>query len=168
MNQNDAAAALGPEEGRLVRVGNMLQIVPESKTAAATANLTPPMVPTPQASQEEQKAKELLKKLEEQRKRKEEERKKRREARMAEQQKKQLEHEEQYEQEPPENINKKSEASGGRILETIEREEDKEARILAEAMTAVPEPESDQEGEEDIQSFSAERRSKSKKKDDIR
>ena len=169
MNQNDAAAALGPEEGRLVRVGNMLQIVPESKTAAATANLTPPMVPTPQASQEEQKTKELLKKLEEQRKRKEEERKKRREARMAEQQKKQLEHEEQYEQEPPENSSsKKSEASGGRILETIEREEDKEARILAEAMTAVPEPESDQEGEEDIQSFSAERRSKSKKKDDIR
>merc|ERR1712004_382658 len=67
---------------------------------------------------------------------------------------------------PPEN--KKSEASGGRILATIEREEDKEARILAEAITAVPEPDSDQEGEEDIQSFTAERRSKSKKKDDIR
>ena len=130
------------------------------------------VVPTaPQASLEEQKAKELLKKLEEQRKRKEEERKKRREARMAEQQKKQLEQEEQHQQQqpsldPPEN--KKSEASGGRILETIEREEDKEARILAEAITAVPEPDSDHEGEEDIQSFNAERRSKSKKKDDIR
>ena len=90
---------------------------------------------------------------------------------MAEQQKKQLEQEEQHQQQqpsldPPEN--KKSEASGGRILETIEREEDKEARILAEAITAVPEPDSDQEGEEDIQSFNAERRSKSKKKDDIR
>ena len=90
---------------------------------------------------------------------------------MAEQQKKQLEQEEQHQQQqpsldPPEN--KKSEASGGQILETIEREEDKEARILAEAITAVPEPDSDQEGEEDIQSFNAERRSKSKKKDDIR
>ena len=131
----------------------------------------PLIVPTaPQASQEEQKAKELLKKLEEQRKRKEEERKKRREARMAEQQKKQLEQESEQQQQPSSNPpeNKKSEASGGRILATIEREEDKEARILAEAITAVPEPDSDQEGEEDIQSFTAERRSKSKKKDDIR
>ena len=51
INQNDSAAS-APEEGRLVRVGNMLQIVPESKTAiassaapspAATANLTPPI-----------------------------------------------------------------------------------------------------------------------------
>ena len=89
---------------------------------------------------------------------------------MAEQQKKQLEQESEQQQQPSSNPpeNKKSEASGGRILETIEREEDKEARILAEAITAVPEPDSDQEGEEDIQSFNAERRSKSKKKDDIR
>lgn len=58
--------------------------------------------------------------------------------------------------------------SSGRILESIEREEDKEARILAEAMTSVPEEE---EEEEDIQGFSAaERRSKSRggKKDDVR
>ena len=151
----------------------MLQIVPESKTPItplAAANLTPPMVPVPapQALQEEQKTKELIqKKLEDQRKRKEEERKRRREARMAELQKKQLEQDlEQPEVQQADKIEKAS-GGGGRILETIEREEDKEARILAEAITAVPEPESDQD-EEDIQSFSAERRSKSKKKDDIR
>jgi hypothetical protein len=57
--------------------------------------------------------------------------------------------------------------SSGRILESIEKEEDKEARILAEAMTSVPEVDDDELelSREDIQGFSeAERRSKSKKK----
>ena len=68
--------------------------------------------------------------------------------------------------------------SSGRILETIEREEeDHEARILAEAMTSVPEEDHDlnedenEEIELDVQSMSsAERKLKSKKQkgDDVR
>ena len=62
---------------------------------------------------------------------------------------------------------------GGRILESIERdeEENKEARILAEAQAKVQDDEEDEEETlDDIQGYSAaERRSKSRKKDaDVR
>ena len=40
-----------------------------------------------------------------------------------------------------------SSGSSSRILESIEREEDKEARILAEAMTSVPEDEEEEDHE---------------------
>ena len=157
------------------------------------------------AQQEEIKAKELLrKKLEEQKKQKEAERRLRREQRLAELQKKELLEAEQNKKQASEDLisreNKKQSGTGssssstssntglsatnssggggsGRILETIEREEeDHEARILAEAMTSVPDddheliPETEVGGgqvpEVDIQGMtSAERRSKSKKKD---
>ena len=40
-----------------------------------------------------------------------------------------------------------SSGSSSRILESIEREEDKEARILAEAMTSVPDDEEEEDHE---------------------
>ena len=117
-----------------------------------------------------------MKKLEEQKKRKEAERRLRREQRLADMQKKQLEQEEQHgpqqPQQPqqPQGAGAPKQSSSSRILESIEREEDKEARILAEAMTSVPEDEDEDpndhiEEEEDMQSFTAaERRTKSKKR----
>jgi len=92
--------------------------------------------------------------------------------------KKQLEETEQRPQQPQQPQGPPKQSSSGSssrtILESIEREEDKEARILAEAMTSVPEDEEEEDHEpiqeeEDIQSFSsAERRSKNKRKNEVR
>jgi hypothetical protein len=191
------------EEGRLVRVGNMLQIVPEQTSVPRKVSpkpvaviSTPPttttastlIVPPPKAAivpvvaaQEESKAKELMRKLEEQKKKKEAEKRQRREQRLAEQQKKQLTEAAAAAAaaaatlvDPVEVNNGEKEqkaAKAGRILETIEREEDQEARILAEAITSVPEDDNDDDADNhnmDIQGMSAERRYKSKKKDEVR
>ena len=184
------------EDGRHVRIGNMLQIVPtdpEKSRPSPKQSLASPMaaamVPPPAAvasgsavvPEENTKANELLRKLEEQKKIKEAERRQRREQRLAERaelQKKQLEDLSITKDEVPrenDNSNSSNHTSSGRILETIEREEDHEARILAEAMTSVPEEDhdlnEDEEEIEDVQSMSsAERKLKSKKQkgDDVR
>ena len=188
---------------RLVRVGNMLQIVPESvlkekplakaSSPAATPANIPKIVPVPlqhlqqqppMASEQPQKMtseippnrlneedsvkNELLRKLEEQKRRKEAERRQRREQRL-----KKLEEPETQQQPETQQLSASGGSSGGkRILEELDKEE---ARILAEAMTSVPEDpsvseEAFEEPLEDIQGLSeAERRSKSRRKDaDVR
>ena len=227
----EAAAAVGVDAaGRHLRVGNMLQIVPNAEqqkqhlgdhnkpSKHSPKPVVSPMAPNSafvlqpsaasSAAQEEIKAKELLrKKLEEQKKQKEAERRLRREQRLAELQKKELEAEQNKKaaaaaseavQDPnfsrenkkqsgtgsssnsstSSSNNNSSSTNSGRILETIEREEeDHEARILAEAMTSVPDDdhelnEVDEAAEVghvevDVQGLtSAERRSKSKNKKD--
>lgn len=90
------------ENHRFNRVGNMLQIVPESEestlkllpSAALLSSAAPEAKTAPKL--EESKAEELMRKLDEQKKRKEAERKLRREKKLAERQnKQQLESEEQ-------------------------------------------------------------------------
>ena len=184
-----------------LRVGNMLQIVPSnsdsiekstsSRPSPKTSSTASPMTMVPVVAlagerqlasvQEESKAhNELLKRLEEKKKQRELEKKQKREQRLLEAAKR---HENEIsrenselQQNNSENSTTKSSTtkSSGRILETIEREEDHEARILAEAMTSVPEEDAfedmlNDDEMEDIQGMSAEKRSnKSKKKDEVR
>ena len=163
---------------------------PSPKTSSSTAS---PMTMVPVVAlagerqlasvQEESKAhNELLKRLEEKKKQRELEKKQKREQRLLEAAKR---HENEISRENSEQQQSNSEnsstsksststKSSGRILETIEREEDHEARILAEAMTSVPEEDNfedvlNDDEMEDIQGMSAEKRSnKSKKKDEVR
>ena len=119
-------------------------------------------------NEEESVKQELLKKLEEEKKRKEAERKLRREQRLKKLEQTEEQHQPQNEvQAEPKNTEPGS--GGGRILEELDREE---ARILAEAMTSVPDEASEalDDHDEDIQGFTeAERRSKSRRKDaDVR
>ena len=183
-----------------LRVGNMLQIVPSnsdsiekstsSRPSPKTSSTASPMTMVPVVAlagerqlasvQEESKAhNELLKRLEEKKKQRELEKKQKREQRLLEAAKR---HENEISRENSElqqnnsenSTTKSSTKSSGRILETIEREEDHEARILAEAMTSVPEEDAfedmlNDDEMEDIQGMSAEKRSnKSKKKDEVR
>ena len=150
-----------PEEGRLVRVGNMLQIVPEPNIVKSKAVGTPV---TPNDQLESNKAKELMRKLEEAKKKKEAERKARREQRLLELQKRQLELHDTV-------LEESNVKTSTRILETIEREEDHEAKVLAEAMSSIPDEDEDdheEEAIEDIQGLSAAKRKREKKKTEIR
>ena len=142
-----------PEEGRLVRVGNMLQIVPDSKPPAAAPVPPPPaqqqqQQPQPLPPTEGNTASALMKKMEDMKKKKDAERRMKREQRMAE---RMQQHQDgnvaEINNSELENVSRGTKV--GRILETIEREEEedleaKEAKLLQEAICSVPEMDADE------------------------
>ncbi|TRY75002.1 hypothetical protein TCAL_04947, partial [Tigriopus californicus] len=138
------------DDNRLVQIGNMVQIVPEEKKQQLEQQ--PPTnvgaVPLPSeggsaAKVDANPALNMNKKIEEMTKRKEAERRMRREQRAAERLQQQRDSNVVPET-PVEAEVKKS--SGKRILETLEKEEDqeaKEAQLLKEAISTVPDLDED-------------------------
>lgn len=129
------------DDNRLVRVGNMVQIVPEEKKQQQEQNT---VIPPPTSSGEysvkadANPALNMNKKIEEMTKRKEAERRMRREQRAAERLQQQRDSNVVPETVVEPEVKK---SSGKRILETLEKEEDqeaKEAQLLKEAISTVP------------------------------
>ncbi len=165
--QDPAPLPDAPEEGRLVRVGNMLQIVPEEGDATPTADeppahsLLPSIVPPPPvvaSAKPPQEMPTIMKKMEELKKKEEAERLRRRERKLAARLSLEKKAEEQKLEQAAavENADKGAEAasdetsSAKRILERIEQEEEedqeaREAKLLQEAISSVPEMDSDEE-----------------------